>query len=124
MRVLLAEIDRIRGEAVTPSELADAKENARLALPARFESVDDVTGSLQDLAVYHLPLDEYAVRAARIDAVTAADVQRVAQKWLHPDDLRVVVAGDRAKIEKSLADLALGGGAIELRDAYGDPVMK
>jgi predicted Zn-dependent peptidase len=120
--VLLAEVDRIRREAVTPVELTDAKENARLALPARFESVDDITGALQDLAVYHLPLDEYATRAARIDAVTAAEVQRVAEKWLRPEGLRVVVAGDRSKIEKGLAALPLGSGAIEVRDAYGDPV--
>jgi predicted Zn-dependent peptidase len=124
VRVLLSEIDRIRAEPVTAAELGDAKENARLALPARFEAVDDVTGALQDLAVYHLPLDEYATRAARIDAVTAADVQRVAEKWLRPEGLRVVVAGDRAKIEKGLAGLTIGGGAIDLRDAYGEPLKK
>ena len=107
---------------MTPVELADAKENARLALPARFESVEDITGALQDLAVYRLPLDEYATRAERIDAVTAAVVQRVAEKWLRPDGLRVVVTGDRSKVEKGLAALPIGGGGIEMRDAYGDPV--
>jgi predicted Zn-dependent peptidase len=116
-RELLAQVARMRDEAVTAEELADAKENAKLALPARFESADDVTGVMQDLAVYGLPLDEYATRAARIDAVTAADVQRVARQWLHPETMRVVVTGDRARIEKDLASL----GAIELRDAYGDP---
>jgi zinc protease len=120
LRALLAHVARIRDEAVTPEELADAKENARLALPARFESVDDVTGALEDLAVYRLPLDEYAKRAAQIDRVTVADVQRVARQWLHPEGMRVVVVGDRAKIEKDLA--ALGLGAIELVDAYGEVV--
>jgi zinc protease len=120
LKVLLSHVARIRDEAVTPEELADAKENARLALPARFESVDDVTGALQDLAVYRMPLDEYAKRAAEIDRVTVADVQRVARQWLHPDAMRIVVTGDRAKIETDLA--ALGLGAIELRDAYGEVV--
>jgi zinc protease len=117
-RILLAHMARVRDERVTDEELADAKENAKLALPARFEGVEDVAGALQDLAVYDLPLDEYAVRAARIDAVTADEVQRVAGKWLHPESMRVVVAGDRAKIEKDLAPL----GPIELRDAYGETV--
>jgi zinc protease len=118
VRALLTHVARIRDEVVTGEELADAKENAKLALPARFEGVDDVAGALQDLAVYALPLDEYAVRSARIDAVTAEDVQRVAKKWLHPDAMRIVVTGDRAKIEKDLSPF----GSIELRDAYGDPV--
>jgi zinc protease len=114
---LLAQLDRIRAEPVTAEELADAKENAKLALPARFEGVDDLTGALQDLAVHGLPLDDFATRAARIDAVTAADVLRVAKKWLRPQDLRIVVAGDRSKVEADLAKL----GAVEVRDAYGDP---
>jgi zinc protease len=118
VRAVLAQIARIVDEPVTADELADAKENAKLALPARFEGVDDVAGAVQDLAVYDLPLDEYEVRSARIDAVTTEDVRRVAKRWLHPDAMYVVVTGDRLKIEK---DLALVG-PIELRDAYGDPV--
>jgi zinc protease len=116
-RLLLAQIDRIRNEPVSAEELSEAKENAKLALPARFETVDELTGAIEELAVHGLPLDEYAQRIARIDAVTPADVQRVARKWLRPDDLRIVVAGDRAKLERGLADL----GAVEVRDAYGDP---
>ena len=119
VRELLKQVARIRDEQVTAQELADAKENARLALPARFERVDDVTGALADIGVYDLPLDEYATRAARIDAVTAADVQRVAKQWLKPDGLRVVVAGDRAKIDASLQALGLAGGE-EIRDALGE----
>jgi zinc protease len=118
VRALLAQIARIRDEPVTAEELADAKENAKLALPARFEGVDDVAGALQDLAVYQLPLDEYKERSARIEAVTIDDVQAVAKKWLHPDVACVVVAGDRSKVEKELSSV----GPIELRDAYGDPV--
>jgi zinc protease len=115
-RELLAQVERMRAQPVTAEELADAKENAKLALPARFETVDELTGVLQDLAVYRLPLDEFAQRAARIDAVTAADVQRVAKKWLRPEAMRIVIAGDRAKVEHGLVGL----GAIETRDAYGD----
>jgi zinc protease len=116
VKELLAQVTRIRDEPVTDQELADAKENAKLALPARFESVDEVTGALADVAVYGLPLDEYATRTARIDAVTAADVQRVAKKWLHPAALRIVVTGDREKLESGLSAL----GSVEVRDAYGD----
>jgi len=115
---LEAQVARMRDEPVTPEELADAKEHAKLALPARFETIDDMTDVLEDLAVYGMPLDEYATRAARIDAVTAADVQRVARRWLRPDAMRIVVAGDRAKIDESLSAF----GNVELRDAYGDPI--
>jgi zinc protease len=115
-RELIAQVERMRAEPVTAEELDNAKENAKLALPARFESVDELTGVLEDIAVYKLPLDEFARRAARIDAVTAADVQRVAKKWLKPERMRIVVTGDRAKVAPGLVEL----GTLELRDAYGD----
>jgi zinc protease len=117
-REIASQIDRMRAEPVKAEELADAKENAKLELPAGFESVEELTGVLEHIATYGMPLDEYAQRAARIDAVTAADVQRVAKKWLHPEAMRIVIAGDRAKVEHSLMDL----GAIETRDAFGDLV--
>jgi zinc protease len=115
---LMKEVRRMRDEPVTGEELALAKDNVKLALPAKFETVGDVAGAVADLAVYGLPLDYYATLGARIDAVTAADVQRVAKERLHPDAMRIVVVGDRAKLESGLAGLGLG--AIEVRDPYGD----
>ncbi len=119
VRELLAQVDRIRTEPVTADELTDAKEHAKLALPARFESVDEVTQALQEIAAYGWPLDEYATLSARIEAVTAADVLRVAKQRLHPAEaMRVVVTGDRAKIEKDLASY----GSIEARDSFGERI--
>jgi predicted Zn-dependent peptidase len=120
VKELLSELERIRAEDVTPEELSDAKENLRLAMPGRFESVSDVTGALADLVVYDLPLDEYATRPARIAAVTAAEVRRVASTYLHPQSIHVIVVGDRKSVEPELEILRLG--KAEVRDAYGDPL--
>jgi len=117
---LFMEIEAMLSREVTPDELADAKENLKLALPGRFETVGDVTNAVADLAIFDLPLDEYVTREKRIDAVTAADVRRVAAAHLHPHGLRVIVVGDRAKIAPELEALHLG--AIEARDAYGDVI--
>jgi len=117
---LFMEIEAMLSRDVTPDELTDAKEHLKLALPSRFETVGDVTDAVADIAVYGLPLDEFATREKRIDAVTAADVKRVAAAHIHARDLRVVVVGDRAKISPELEALHLG--TIEARDPYGDVV--
>jgi zinc protease len=105
---------------VSPEELAGAKQSLELALPARFEGVDSVTQALADLVAYDLPLDDYATRPARIAKVTAEDVRKAARAHLHPRTLRVIVVGDRTKLDPSLEALHLG--PIEARDAYGDLV--
>jgi zinc protease len=43
-----------------------------------------------------------------IQAVTAAEVQRVARKYIQPDRLTVVVVGDRKMVEARIRALNLG----------------
>ncbi|WP_437915230.1 pitrilysin family protein [Sorangium sp. So ce302] len=108
VREIFAEIDRMRREPVTNEELADAKANLIRQLPARFETADATASTIAGLAVYDLPLDEYATRPARLQRITPADVQRVAQKYLVPEQLRVVLVGDAGAVGEQLSALQLG----------------
>ena len=116
----LGELEGLRRDGPTEEELALAKESIRLAMPGRFESVSDVASAVADLVVYDLPLDEYEKRPARIDAVTAADVKRVAMEYFSPDAMTIVVVGDKATVLPQIAALELG--SVDERDAYGNPV--
>jgi zinc protease len=117
---IFKELRRMRDEPVSDKELEDAKENIKRAMPGRFETVTEVTGALSDIAVYGLPLDEYTTRPARIEKVTADDVIKAAKAHLHLDAIKVVVVGDKKKLEPTLETLHLG--VFEQLDAYGDPV--
>jgi len=120
IKEVFVEIEGLRRDGPTEEELALAKESARLAMPGRFETAGDVASAVADLVVYDLPLDEYEKRSARIEAVTAADVKRVAAEYLKADAMSVVVVGDKATLAPQLD--SLGMGPFEERDAYGNPV--
>ena len=60
------------------------------------------------MLVYRLPDDYFSKYVQNIQAVTAADVQRVAQKYIQPDKFAVVVVGDRKAIEPGIRALNLG----------------
>ena len=117
---IIKEIDRIRTEPVTDAELADTKAYLVRTLPARFETVDATAGTMASLAVYGLPLDEFATRAARIGRVTADDVKRVAAAYLVPGAYHVVVVGDAKVVEAQLGEVGLGKVALKAADAGGD----
>jgi microcompartment protein CcmL/EutN len=52
--------------------------------------------------------------------VTAAEVQRVAQKYIQPERFAVVIAGDRAAIEPAVRALNLGAIKImTVDDVFG-----
>lgn len=87
-RVVTAEVDRLRDEPAGEAELARVLKGLRAQFAYASEGVTSVAywlGSLE--AVYaHTLYDEFP---ARLDAVTAADVQRVARAYLTPENRTV-----------------------------------
>jgi predicted Zn-dependent peptidase len=93
---------------VPGEELARAKNYVALRYPSAFETTGDISRRLEDALVYKLPDDYFAKYVQNIQAVTAADVQRVAQKYIRPDRLAVVIVGDLKAIEPGIRALNLG----------------
>jgi zinc protease len=111
------EIKRFPTTPPTEAELKEAKEARVQSLPGQFETSGAIAGSIGSIFLYDRPLDYYATLPAKYEAVTAADVQRVATEDVHPDQLIIVAAGDRAKIEPQLKAADLG--PVEVRDING-----
>lgn len=101
----------------TAEELDAAREASIRSLPGRFETSFAVANAMHSLFVYNRPLDYYAKLPAKFEAVSVDDVARVAKTYLHPDQLIIVTAGDRSKIEPALK--AAGLGPVEVRDING-----
>jgi predicted Zn-dependent peptidase len=115
---ILKEISALRTDDVGDKEQNDTKDEIIRAFPARFATANQVAAQMAALAVYDLPDKELQTFSARIASVTAADVRRTAQKYLRPDNLVIVVVGDRTSIEASLRRI----GEVELRDLDGAPI--
>lgn len=93
---------------VPADELARAKNYVALRFPSGFETTGNISRRLEEVLVYHLPDDYFSKYVQNIQAVTAADVQRVAQKYIQPDRFIVVVTGDRTVIEPAIRAQNLG----------------
>jgi len=114
---MFKEIRRMIDSPMTAEELALAKDSQSRSLPGMFEASSEAAGVLSEIFLYDLSPDYYAKLPERLSAVTAADAETVAKKYLHPEQMILICVGDRAKIEPELKKLELG--AIELRDADG-----
>ena len=117
---LFKELERIRSGPPTAEELKLSKGAFAHSLAGLFESSEQTANTIGEMFTYDLPLDYYQGLPAKIDAVTADDVQHMAEKYVHPDTSVVIGAGDRAKIEDSLKKLSLG--PVEVRDYEGNLV--
>ncbi len=119
---LIKELTDITGpRPATAEELAFAKDRVVKGFPARFESIAGVRGTLAELVLYDLPADYFTHYRSKVDAVTAADVHRVAAKYLDPTRMTILVVGDRTKVEPELKDLPFAK-VINVLDTEGNPL--
>lgn len=104
----------------TAEELSFASGMLVRSYPRRLETNGSVAGELAELAFFRLPPSELVDWQAKVGAVTLADVNRVAKRYLQPDHFATVVVGDLAAIQPGIA--ALGYGPVVVVDAEGNPV--
>jgi zinc protease len=74
---------------------------------------------VENLLLFGLPLDYYEGYLKRVMAISSEDVQRVARRYLAPEQTSIVVVGDLKKIRPGIA--ALGLGPLQERGAWGQP---
>jgi zinc protease len=119
---LLKELNDITGaRPISDDELAFAKEQIIRGFPSRFETTAGVAGTLVELVLFKLPDDYFANYTSRVEAVTTADVNRVARKYLDPGHFKVLIVGDRAKVEPALKSLPYAQ-VINRLDLEGNPL--
>ena len=118
MKEFMYELNRMRTETVGAEEL----ENAKRAIVGSFALSLEQPGSLLQNVItqklYNLPADYWDTYPQKVAAITAADVQRVAQKYIDLGHLQVVAVGDAAKAREVLSKY----GKVEVFDADGKPV--
>lgn len=93
----LAEMERIRKEAVGDKELEDAKAYLTGSFPLKLDTNSKIAGMLTALEFFNLGLD-YPDRYSKIiNAITKDDILKAAKKYLKPDSYVLVIVGDTEK---------------------------
>jgi predicted Zn-dependent peptidase len=118
----MKELRGIRGEMpVTPAELEAAKQSIVRGFPRGFETPDQIANGLELIVTYDLPDTYFNSYIERVQGVTLEDINRVANRYLQPDRMAVVIVGDRQKIEQGLRSLDDLGNHINVVDNEGRP---
>ena len=115
------ELHEIRGpKSLSADEISFARSSAMKSLPLSFETVDQIAGAGVNVLREGLPLDYYTTLSAKYRAVTAAQSNAAAMKYIDPAKLRIVIVGDRKAIEPGLR--AANVGPVVVVDETGKPI--
>lgn len=118
LRDLLAELDKMRDELVPIEEFRDAQRSLTASFALSLENPAGLLNLYIVRQLYKFPVDYWDTYTDRISAVTPAQVQAVARKYLDPKRLQIVAVGDAAKIADNLRTF----GPLEVFDDEGKPV--
>jgi zinc protease len=116
----LKEMRRLRSEDVSESDLNFAKDFLTRSVARSFETPAQIAAQLANLAIYGLPDDYFETYVQNVKAVTAQDVKRVAEKYIDPGNMLIVIVGDVGSIRGGLEKL--GHGAVVICDSEGHAV--
>jgi hypothetical protein len=98
------QIDGMLNVPPTDEELRNAKESILNSFVFNFASRKQILNRQMQYAYYGLPVDFLDRERAAIEKVTREDVVRVAEKYIHPDRLSLLVVGKSADFDRPLGD--------------------
>jgi zinc protease len=94
---------QFRRGPIDPVALKKAKAYLAGQFPLRVESADALASRLAEIEFFGLPKDELLTYRTRLAAVTDADAERAAQRWMpEPDRMAIVVVGNAAEVRAPL----------------------
>jgi predicted Zn-dependent peptidase len=96
---LFNELNRIVNEPVTEEELKSAKSYLMGNFSRSLENSSTIATFALNMDEYKLPKDYYKNYLKRLEAVSIADVQAAAKKYIRPENAWLVVTGDNAYAE-------------------------
>jgi zinc protease len=104
-QAMLAEIERLKTDPPTAAELSKAKDQLLNSFVFHYDSPDKTLSEQVTLAFYGYPADTLEKYKSGIEKVTAADVSRVANKYIDPSKLAIIAVGNEAEIAPPLSTL-------------------
>ena len=102
LKEIFLEIDRLQAEPPTEAELQSVKNYAAGTFVLLNSTRGGIINQLQFVELHGLPETYLRDYVQRVNAVTPAIVQQMAQKYISDDKATIVVVGDRKTIEEQI----------------------
>jgi len=104
LEIFFEEFENIKNSLPGEEELESARESYLNNFIFQFDSPAEIVNRLMSLEYDDYPEDYYQTYLDNIRAVTLQDIRRVAEKYLHPDSMTVMIVADAGSLEGDLSE--------------------
>lgn len=115
VKVIIEELKRITTSEVTDEELQTVKNYLTGIFPLQLETANAVATRVINLKLYNLPKNYYSTYISSINKLTKQDIFNAAKKYIHPDNLYVVLSGNSKVIKDKMKKF----GSVKVYDSDG-----
>lgn len=112
--------NRLKTQTVPAADLEIAKARLTGSFPLTIETPSQIAGQVASALLLGQGKQHVQTWRQRVAAVTAADLQRVARKYLQPENSLIVISGDASILKPKLEKY----GNLTVVDAEGKPVVQ
>jgi zinc protease len=105
IQALYQQIDELSSKPISDDEIRRAKDSILNSFIFNFDTPEKVLREKMAYEFYGYPLDFLEKYRAAVEKVTKEDVARVAAKYIHKNQVRVLVVGNPADFDKPLSSL-------------------
>lgn len=99
---IIEQIKRLQNEPITEQELQDVKDQVLNSSVFEYDSYEEVLRARMSNEYRGLPADAFQQYIEGVKATTIEDVQAVAQEYLNPSNLQILVVGNKEEIGDQL----------------------
>lgn len=118
VKEILFEMNRLKTELVSDSELNNVKNYLVGRFPVDFETTDQVSNAIMETMVYNLPKNYFPSFRDALKTVSAQDILEMANQYLRPEICAIIVSGHAPEIVPQLQPF----GTVRLLDSTFNPL--
>lgn len=102
IKEVFAEIEKIRNTPVTDEEIKSAKRYTLGEMIRIFDNRFTLTDTYLAMLINSYPFNYYNQKAETVETITPEQIMQTAQKYIHPEDMHIVVAGGNKKFGETV----------------------
>jgi len=106
IKEIMNELKILKSEKITEDELESVKNYLTGSFPLQLETPNAIANKIINLELYEIQKDFYDTFISKINSVTIDDVKEIAEKYIHPDNLVISVAGNVNVIRQTMEQIA------------------
>jgi zinc protease len=104
VKEIIFELKKLKDEFATESELDCVKNYLSGNFPLQLETPNAIATKILNLDLYELEKDFYDTYVSNIFEVTVEDIKQCAEKYVHPDNIVIAIAGNSDEIANEMKD--------------------